>query len=122
MNEFDNVIQKAKDIFSVTAQKTESFVNLSKQKLSLSTLYNKLDKAYSLLGKKVFIEIKNNKIDDSETSAIVDDIKRLLSEIKLLQNEIDNAEGKVYCSNCGKKSPSGSAFCNFCGEKIKTED
>ena len=122
MNEFDNVIQKAKDIFSVTAQKTESFVNLSKQKLSLSTLYNKLDKAYSLLGKKVFIEIKNNEIDDSETSGLVNDIKNLLSEIKLLQDEIDNAEGKVHCSNCGKKSPSGSAFCNFCGEKINTED
>ncbi len=122
MNEFDNVIQKAKDVFSVTAQKTESFVALGKQKLNLSSLYNKLDKSYSLLGKNVFKKIKNDEIDDSEISVVVNDIKSILAEIKLLQNEIDATEGKVYCSNCGKKSPFGSAFCNFCGTKFSSEE
>ena len=120
---FEETFQKAKDIFDVAVKKTGDFVSVSKQKISVSGLENKLNRAYAELGKLQYGTLKDAEIEDTDLASAVGEIKRLTQEIKDLTDEIDEAEGKVTCSKCGEKSPADSAFCNKCGESLgKSKD
>lgn len=118
MDNFDNTVQKAKDAFDIVFKKTEDLVNIGKQKLSVSNLNNKLNKAYANLGKLQFDLIKDSDNQTEAVAACVSEIKQLKSDIKKLMNEIDNAEGKVTCAKCKAKSPAKSLFCSNCGERF----
>ena len=123
MDKFEETFQKAKDIFDVAVKKTGDFVSVSKQKISVSGLENKLNSAYAELGKLQYENLKDAEIEDPALSSAVVEIKNLISEIKTLMDEIDEAEGKITCTICGEKSPADSAFCNKCGEPLgKTVD
>ena len=115
MDKFEETLQKAKDIFDVAVKKTGDFVSVSKQKISVTGLENKLNNAYAQLGKLQYKTLKDSEIDDPAISSAVCEIKHLISEIKVLLDEIDEAQGKCTCSKCGEKSPAKSAFCNKCG-------
>lgn len=123
MDKFEETFQKAKDIFDVAVKKTGDFVSVSKQKISVSGLENKLNNAYAELGKLQYNTLKDAEIEDHALSSAVGEIKNLIGEIKALTDEIDEAEGKITCTKCGEKSPTGSAFCNKCGKPLgKTVD
>lgn len=116
MDAFDKTVQKTKDAFDVVFKKTEEFVSVGKQKLSVANLNNKLNKAYAKLGKLQFGQIKSSDYLNPEVAKVVSEIKKLITEIKALNDEIDLAEGKITCSKCGSKAPAKSQFCNNCGE------
>lgn len=118
MNSFDDTVQKAKEVLDIAAKKTGEFVSVGKQKIKISSLYSKLNKAYTSLGKRCYSELKNNEVDDLEVAALISEIKQYIAEIKNLKEEIDNIEGKIACNKCGHKINKNSAFCNFCGAKI----
>jgi len=118
MDIFDETVQKAKTAFGIAVKKTGDFVSVSKQKFSVVNLENKLTKAYAELGKLQFKELKDVDIENPEVASAVFEIKQIISEIKILLDEIDENEGKITCPKCGGKSPSGSTFCNKCGEHL----
>ena len=123
MDKFEETFQKAKDIFDVAVKKTGNFVSVSKQKISVSGLENKLNSAYAELGKLQYEKLKDAEIEDPALSSAVVEIKNLISEIKTLMDDIDEAEGEITCTKCGEKSPADSAFCHKCGEPLgKTVD
>ena len=118
MDTFDKTVQKAKDVFDIAVKKTGEFVNVSKQKISVANLNSKLTKAYAQLGKLQFEALKDADVDNSEVSAAILEIKQIISEIKILLDEIDAAEEKITCPKCGSRVPLKSAFCNKCGERV----
>lgn len=121
MDSFDQTVQKAKEAFSVACKKTSDVVAIQKQKLELSSLQNKLNKAYAVLGRLEFNNIKNTDCGDPAKAAAVSEIKSLLCEIKELKNDIDKAEGKITCPKCGSKAPAKSRFCNACGADLSSQ-
>ncbi|MBE6762323.1 MAG: zinc ribbon domain-containing protein [Ruminococcaceae bacterium] len=118
MDAFDKTVQKAKDVFDIAINKTGEFVNVSKLKISVSSLNNKLEKAYARLGKIQFKALKDANIENVEIASTVAEIKHIRSEIKTLLDQIDELEGKSTCPKCGCKVPAKSAFCNNCGERF----
>ena len=118
MDNFDNTVQKAKDAFDIVLKKTEDLVNVGKQKISVASLNNKLNKAYANLGKLQFDLIKDSDNQTEEVIALVSEIKQLKAEIKTLMDEIDSAEGKITCAKCKAKSPAKALFCSNCGERF----
>lgn len=118
MDIFDETVQKAKNAFDIAVKKTGELVTTSKQKISVANLENKLTKAYAELGKLQFKALKDADIEDPVVASAVFEIKQIVNEIKQLLDEIDKNEGKLTCSKCGCKSPSGSTFCNNCGERF----
>lgn len=118
MDAFDKTVQKAKSAFDIAVNKTGEFVNVSKLKISVANLNNKLEKAYATLGKIQFNKFKDADIEDVEVSDAVIEIKHIRSEIKQLLKEIDSIEGKITCPKCGCKAPAKSSFCNKCGERF----
>ncbi len=118
MSSFDDTILKAKEVFDIAAKKTGEFVSVSKQKIKISSLYGQLNTAYATLGKRCYNELKNNEVDDPEVAANIEQIKQYIAEIKTLQAEVDEMEGKVPCPECGQRVNKNSAFCNHCGFKV----
>ena len=88
MDSFDKTVQKAKDVFDIAVNKTGEFVNVSKLKISVANLNNKLEKAYAELGKVQFKVLKDSNLENPQTSAAVFEIKRIINEIKDLLEEI----------------------------------
>ena len=118
MDSFDKTVQKAKDVLDIAVNKTGEFVNVSKLKISVANLNNKLEKAYAELGKEQFKALKDANVENPKTVAAIFEIKGIISEIKELLDEIDKVEGKITCPKCGFKAPAKSAFCNKCGERF----
>jgi hypothetical protein len=115
VDKFDETVQKAKDVFESAVKKTEEFVFIGKQKISITALENKLSKAYIQLGKLQFNALKDCEIEDAKVSSAISEIKRIKSEIQLLLTEVEKVNGKKVCPNCKNKAPGGSGFCNKCG-------
>ena len=118
MDIFDETIQKAKGVFDSAVKKTEEFVLVGKQKISVSALENKLLKAYAELGRLQFKTLKNSEIDDPEVSAAVLEIKQIICDIKQALGEMEAVDGKPTCPRCKNRAPKGSEFCNKCGARV----
>lgn len=118
MDKFDKTVQKAKNVFESAVKKTEEFVIVGKQKISVTALENKLTKAYAELGKLQFKSLKDSDNLEPEVFSAVSEIKEIIGEIKALLTEIEKVDGKPMCPNCKNKAPIGSEFCNKCGTRF----
>ncbi len=118
MGFLEDAINKTKEVFDVACQKTSEVVVTEKQKFNLSSLKNKREKDFALLGKIYFDKIKNEPNIDNQTRNIVDAIIEKSQEIERINEEIQNIKSKRMCPNCNAYVEEKSVFCNRCGVKF----
>jgi len=114
MDNFEAALNKAKEVATVAYKKTEEVLTIQKQKIEIATLNNKLNNAYSELGKAVYLK---EGLDLSSEQELIDNINSLNAEIKALKDEIRKARCKDVCENCGNEIEKDTAFCSHCGAK-----
>jgi len=115
---FDNVIDKAKNLFEATKKKTEETVSTEKMKFSVSSLESKREKEYSKLGKLYFEDLISVNLEDGELKTIVDKIVEINKDIEDLNKKIATIKAKRVCPGCGKFIGEKDTFCPFCGTKV----
>ena len=118
MDNFEQTIQKAKDVIGVACQKTGEVVATQKLKLDLIGLEGNLNRAYAKLGKMQFELIKDIETDNLAVKSTINEISGLLEQINALNDEIAKNSGKKECPVCGKKLSDDAAFCSACGKEV----
>lgn len=118
MDFLENAVQKAKEVFDVAYNKTESAVNTQKQKFDLAAEENKLNKDFSRLGKYLFEERFDSIPNDGEAAEILALIAERKEKISEIKKEINSAKNKRICPSCAANIPDDAAFCSNCGAKL----
>lgn len=120
---FDNILNKAKDVFETAYKKADDALSVQKQKFDVSSLENKLAKDYENLGKLCFEEMQKGAFSDNNAfCAVAEEIKYKSAQIDELKNDILKAKNKKRCPKCDAAIDKGAVYCNVCGEKIEKED
>ena len=113
MDNFEEALNKAKEVATAAYKKTEEVLSVQKQRLEIATLNSKLKDAFATLGETVY----NQGIDLSFAQENIEDIEQLKAKISSLQAEIRKTKYKEICSACGKEIEKDTAFCSHCGAK-----
>ena len=119
---FDNILNKAKDVFETAYKKADGAISVQKQKFDIAGLENKLSKDYETLGKLCFEEMQKGAFADNQDFLnVAEEIKIKTAQLEELQAEVLKAKNKKRCVKCGAAIEKGSAFCNACGESVSEE-
>lgn len=85
MENFEEALNKAKEVASVAYKKTEETIIIQKLNFDIARRKTKLKDDYAALGKSVY---KKGKYDAAEEQEIIEHIEFLKDEIKALRAEI----------------------------------
>lgn len=118
MGYFDEVINRTKSVAEVVGKKSAEAIEISKKKIELVDCNNKLNKAYSVLGKLQYENILGNVASESQVQYAVDEIEKFYNKVKTLEDEIRNFQTVRKCQNCGAEVSRDGAFCSHCGATI----
>ena len=120
---FDNeIFDKAKEVFDVACKKTGDALSASKQRFDIATMENRLEKAYTALGKECFKSICENGTENETLKAAVEEIKEKIAAIDEAKKELAEIKNKRICPKCSMAIEKTSVYCNFCGEKLIFEE
>ncbi|MBQ5910885.1 MAG: zinc ribbon domain-containing protein [Clostridia bacterium] len=120
---FDNILNKAKDVFETAYKKADDAFSVQKQKFDVAGLENKLSKDYEALGKLCFEEMQKGAFSDNAAFLnIAEEIKVKTIQIEELQKDILKAKNKKRCTKCGAAIDKGSVYCNACGQSVNEEE
>ena len=124
MGFFDGLTKKGAEISSSLQESMNKSQRESKCKKTVSENKNKIEKAYSDIGKKAY---EKRTIDEEVMTFIsgkIEEIDGLLKENEELQREILILNNKKKCPKCGAEVDINTTFCPQCGteqEKIEVE-
>ena len=119
MDNFEEALNKAKEVATVAFKKTEEVINIQKQKIDIYSLEAKLSKSYEILGKLCYDAIRNDEPFDAESvKPVTDDIAEKLQLIENTKEEILKAKNKKLCTKCGAQIEKNGVFCSKCGAKL----
>lgn len=124
MGFFDGLTKKGAEISSSLQESMNKSQRESKCKKSISENKNKIEKAYSDIGKKAYEKRTMDEEVMSFISGKIEEIDALLKENEGLQREILILNNKKKCPNCGAEVDINTTFCPQCGkeqEKIEVE-
>ena len=110
---FDDVVVNAKSAAAAVSKKAGTLYDLSKLRISLSSLRADISKKYQALGEAVY----NNDPEDeiAQLRAEIDLVKQNIEDVEKVLNSVKNS---VTCPNCGEKLSKNAQFCIICGKKI----
>lgn len=114
----DDVLNKARDIVSVAAKKTEDTVVAEKKKVDLAVLRSKREKDFAELGRLYFEKYKREELPEGDEKTVMESIKEKNKSIAALVREINSVSSEKSCAVCLEAVPTGSEFCPNCGAKI----
>ena len=83
----DSIFEKAKETLEVVAKTTKKTAVVSKKKMNIAIIHNKLDKSYQALGKAYFNSLENESGD--EVASAVNQVKELLAELETAKQELE---------------------------------
>ena len=119
---FDNILNKAKDVFETAYKKADDAISVQKQKFDVAGLENKLAKDYEALGRLCFGEMQKGAFSDNDAfCSFYDEIKSKTTQIEELKKDILKSKYKKLCPKCNAAIDKNSNFCNVCGEKFFEE-
>lgn len=116
----DNIFTKAKEVFETAYKKTGDAVNVGKQRFDISSLENKLNKSYEILGKLCYDSVVNGGVFDAESvKPVTDDIAEKLAQIEEMKKEVLKTKNKKLCPKCSEPVDKEAAFCSSCGASLE---
>ncbi len=118
MDFFDNVLNKAKDVYGVAKKKTTEAYNVGKQKYDIASMENKLAKSYEALGIVCYENFADSENISDEVKALISQISREKEEIEVAREQLLRIKNQRVCPKCGSAVADESVFCNHCGEKL----
>ncbi len=118
MEFLDDVLNKARGVLDSAYKKTEKAVNVSKQKMDISSMRQAIARRYEKLGREVIKEFDDETDLPAEIASIVADIREREQILKLAEEELGESSGKTACPSCGIKNRAGAKFCNGCGAAL----
>lgn len=116
--DLDNVVEKAKDIFSEAGRKTGDFVSIQKLRVSIADLNSKIRKLYTELGRLTYESSKNDTDNSNAIDTAIVKIEEMQDELESLKIKINDMKNKRTCPACGKANGDDAVFCSYCGEKL----
>ncbi len=118
MDNFDQTLKKAKDLFDTACQKTGETISVQKLKIKLSSQKNDLKKTYAILGEIFYNTLEDKEKLSQDVKILVDEIEEKLSEINKTKDDISKISGSNTCEKCNSSNPKDAVFCTKCGEKL----
>ena len=114
----NDVMEAAKKINKVTANKAEEIYQLSKLKRQYINLSKEIRERYAALG-ELLCRLRKTGSDESDLlMQSVTEIELSLTRLDDIQNSIDSIQDIISCPKCATKNRSGSFYCNHCGQKL----
>ena len=118
MENFDQTLKKAKDLFDTAYQKTGETLTVQKLKIKLSNQKNSLKKSYAILGEILYNTLADKENLSQEVKFLANEIEQKLYEINKIKDEISSISGSKTCEKCNNVNPKDAVFCTKCGEKL----
>ena len=87
MADFNDILEKSKDIAQTAAEKSQEIYQFSKLNIELADVKRKLNQNFSSIGKQYYEAVKEGKD--------VPDFAAIIEEIDLLNDEIDQKQALI---------------------------
>lgn len=105
------------DGFSDIAYKSENFVEVSKLNMAISSEEKMIDDIYVKIGRKVYKDYKEKKINDKALIDKCEEIEAIEKDVNILKKKLLKLKDKKVCKKCGTEMERGAVFCPKCGKE-----
>ena len=109
------VTKTTKDVVKVSGDAVE----FTKLKFKIGEINDKIDIAYTDIGKEVYKSSIDEQFDADFVNEKCEYIKNLKVECDKLEEELAILTNKKNCPNCDFKNNSNAVYCSKCGEQIQ---
>ncbi len=121
MDMFDNLFDRAKEVYDAASKKTCEVYEVSKLKLEIVNLNNEIKKLYEKLGSCIYSMVKADYENQDVVDSITEEIDDCKIRINYLQKKLGDMKNLIVCENCGTKNSIENFYCKNCGTRIKSE-
>ncbi len=122
MGLFENAVNTARSAAKTVGKKAEEVLVLSRNKLSISELENKLEASYASLGMLYYNYLENGTTDPEKEQALVREIDGIHAAVRELKENINEMRNRVTCPACAAANDSQAVFCSQCGARLQGEE
>ena len=122
MGLFENAVNTAKSAAKNVGKKAEEVLDLSRNKLNIAELENKLNDSYAALGMLYYNYLENGTTDPGREQELVHVIDEANAAIKDLKETINELRNRVTCPACAAANAPEAGFCSQCGARLQGED
>ncbi len=121
MGLFENAVNTARSAAKTVGKKAEEVLDLSRNKLSISELENKLEASYASLGMLYYNYLENGTTDPEKEQALVREIDGIHAAVRELKENINEMRNRVTCPACAAANDPQAVFCSQCGARLQGE-
>lgn len=122
MGLFENAVNTARSAAKTVGKKAEEVLDLSRNKLSISELENKLEASYASLGMLYYNYLENGTTDPEKEQALVREIDGINAAVRELKENINEMRNRVACPACAAANDPQAVFCSQCGARLQGEE
>lgn len=122
MGLFENAVNTARSAAKTVGKKAEEVLDLSRNKLSISELENKLEASYASLGMLYYNYLENGTTDPEKEQALVREIDGIHAAVRELKENINEMRNRVTCPACTAANDPQAVFCSQCGARLQGEE
>jgi rubrerythrin len=105
------------DGVSNVAYKSENLIEVSKVNMAISSEEKMIEDIYKKIGKKVYKDYKEKKINDKSLIDKCEEIEEIEKDINLLKKKLLKLKDKKCCKKCGAEMDRGASYCPKCGRE-----
>lgn len=117
MSVFENFTKKVADTAKAAARKSSDIVEVTKLNMSVGAEENKIQKAYSEIGKLVYEQYTKGERGNDDVTAYCEKIESYEENIKEIKTKVLELKDKKACPECGVQMDIEDGFCSKCGAK-----
>lgn len=118
MTDFNELIDKAKDIAQTAGEKSQEIYQISKLKVEITQLKMKLEKSFASIGKQYY-ECQKAGDELPDFAALIEEIDLLKADIEEKKDCISQLKNSIRCTVCGADVDKDDPFCPKCGAQVK---
>ena len=105
------------DMLNNVEKKTEKFIDVQKERYTLSKLKDELNCLYIELGKYEY-SIKNNITTNISKEKLISKIDVVLKKIIVVEERLNHLKNVKICSNCGYINKDDAKYCSGCSLEL----
>lgn len=118
MGVLEDAVLRAKDAADFAGKKTSELVELSRLKISASSVERKINNEFLELGKMVYKAAKEHTDCTDYVTEKAVAIDALYDERAEIQRKINALRNVKKCPQCSHDNPSDAEYCSKCGAKL----